>query len=309
VAPATKDLSSVDCAKAKPFLITAEQINGFLNGVRSSNSIIVMSYGRTIFRPYARLPDGFGRQMSKFQVTNENNSCSYYFDVSQGQGLKIVVDPKNLIVLSCTPVGDKDAVNAVERPVSISDDEALGLVINYQNYHTNIYYRGSGNYDAGRSLFGKRTHLFWLFMKGLSPATPSCVLLLEGASGKLMEKDLQSLTEVCLAEFPQVDDPNVHKLIMRTFLHLYDPKQVIIATVEDIPLYQKQRLKPGAETEVCPMLAESIPPASFAYTICTYTQVGGIVRRYRFLFKEKKTLQVPKYIEIGRDIGDAMHRV
>jgi hypothetical protein len=310
VAPALQRLPDVDCAKVKPLFITAEQMNRFLGEVRGSNTALVLSYGETILRPYAKLSEGVVQQITEFQVAETSNSRAYFFRDSQGHGLNIVLEPTNMIVLSCTRVGNEGTGLLSSNSVPINDEEALGLVVNYLNYHADTYC-GAGSYIARRSVFGKQTRFFSLVLKNTEPALSSCEFVQEGSYGRVSLKDLRIVTEICLAEFPQSDDPNVHKMIMNAFLmlcdHVDDEAQLIIARVQDIPVYRNRKLTPESEAKVCPMLAEALPDGSVAYTLCTYRQFGGTVRRYRFVFKDKKILQVPDCVELGRDIGLYYH--
>ena len=310
VASELKWLPATDLSMVKPFFIKMDEINAFVKEARSSsNPSNLISRGQAIFRPYAQLPKGFDERISDFRVGGVSNCATYCFRPSSNEEIRILVDMTNTLVLSCLP---EDSSDAFVLHVSRHNDEMLGLLLNFLDHKAAP--RAAVGYNLYPRAFGKKTFVFSLCFEALHPQTFShhCVMLAD--SGYIEEMNAQSITRICLAEFPQSDDPNVHKVIMKAFLVLEDrdlayPSESVVSSVRDIPVYQKQKLAPEAEAQIRPMLTEITPSNSVIYTFCTYKQLGGTVRKYRFEFKDRKVLRVPTVVELGKNIGAAAYEM
>jgi hypothetical protein len=277
-----------------------------------------MSYGHSVFHECGRLPDDYKALLSDYLVKEYTTPYGQYkrgiyrFDASQGHVLAVVIDSDRGMVdtksSSCRSGGPEVKIT----PKAISDTEALGLMLNYVESHKTEYLRPQ-DYIFSTATFGKRTRFLYLTTKDrFHPYTYEFIM--DNTYGGIYKKDLRPIMWTCRHEFPKSDAPLLHKNIIETFLRLHRKEQRIISSTADIPGYEQAKLDPDLENTVRPMYS-FVTRRGYAkvdtliYIVYTYEQNNGIVRRYRFPFKNKEVLLVtPTCVRIASGIGEAYYQ-
>jgi hypothetical protein len=301
-----------------PYQITSEQIRTFLDKVKKKETSAT-PYGRTIFREYGRLPTGYRDLLSEFFVreyvtwNRQNKRGVYRIDASQRYAVHLGIDLGQDIVTDASYEGRASGPKLDLTPEAISDINALQLMRNYIEFHDTEYLQPE-DYFISTARFGKRTRFLYLTTK--DPYHPyTYEFIMDNAYGGIYKKDLKTIKWTCEREFPQSDDPLLHKIVIETFLRLHNSDQRIISSTADIPIYSKYKLDPDLEKTVRPMFSfvrrrGYATEDTLIYVVYTYQQNSGLVRRYRFPFKNKEVLfETPTCVVIARHIGDARYRL
>jgi hypothetical protein len=309
----------VDGKDIAPYQITSEQIRTFLDKVKKREEASATPYGRTIFRIYGRLPNGYRELLSEFFVreyvtwNRQSKRGVYHIEASRRYAINLGIDLDHDIVTGAGYVGDVSGPKLDITPEAISDTNALQLMRNYVEFH-NTKYLQLEDYFISTARFGKRTRFLYLTTKDTHhPYTVEFIM--DNAYGGIREKDLKTITWTCRREFPKSEDPLLHKILIETFLRLDNKDQRIISSTADIPKYSTYKLDPDLENTVRPMFS-FVRRRGYAkvdtliYVVYTYEQDNGIVRRYRFPFKNKEVLfETPTCVVIARHIGGAYYRL
>ena len=278
-----------------------------------------MACGHTVLREYGRLPEDYRNLLSQFFVrefvtwNGESKNAVYHFDASQGHALSLVIYSNRGIVKLSATVGSSFVSKQYVMPEAVSDTNALQLMRNYVEFHSTKYQQPE-DYDIGTAEFGKLTRFLYLTTK--DPYHPYTLeFIMNNRDGGIYEKNLETITWTCRREFPHSKDPVLHKILIETFLRLDNEDQQIISSTADIPFYIKNKLDPDLEKTVRPMFSfvrrrGYAKVDTLVYIVYTYRQNSGIVRRYRFPFKNKEVLfETPTCAVIGQDIGDARYQM
>jgi hypothetical protein len=301
-----------------PYQITSEQIKEFLNEVKDGNTASIMSLGHSVFRIHGKLPDDYKALLSDhfarefaMEIGGIERGLVYQIDVSQGYVLHLLTDADRGVVHSMGTSYSSGGPDVKITPKPISDTEALGLLRNYVKTHK-AEYLPVQDYIFGTARFGKRTR--FLYLKTFELSHPDIhEFIMDNVYGGISKKDLKSIGWTCRREFPKSDDPLLHKTIIETFLRLHDEDQRIISGTEDIPGYDKAKLDLDLENTVWPMFSfvsrrRHAKVDTLVYVAYTYQRNNGIVRRYRFPFKNKEYLfETPTYVRLAQHIGEAYY--
>jgi hypothetical protein len=319
VIPQFDPQTQVDGKDIAPYQISSEQIRTFLDNLKHQEAALSISYGLTIFREYGRLPEDYNNLLSDYfdrevvGFDRPEKSVVYCIGALQGDTLHLIINSNRGIVKETSTMGRSNASKRHIPPEDISDVNALQLMRNYVEFH-NTKYTQPEDYFLGTAQFGKRSRFLYLtYINTFHPFTHEFIM--DNAYGGIYKKDLRSLTWTCGREFPKSKDPLLHKIIIETFLHLHNKDQKIISSTADIPKYIKYKLDPDVENTVRPMFSfvrrrGYAKEDTLIYVVYTYEQDNGIVRRYRFPFKNKEVLSTtPTCVVIGQHIGDAYYRL
>lgn len=308
----------VDGNDIVPYQITCEQISIFLDKIKKQETASAMAYGHTVFREYARLPNGYRTLLSDFFVreyvtwNRQNKRGVYRIDASQGYALYLVTDSDRGMVRDSTTGARASGPKLDITPEAIGNTDALQLMHNYVESHNTEYLRPQ-DYFISTAPFGKRTRFLYLTTKD-SHMPSTFEFIMDNAYGGIHKKDLETITWACRREFPKSDDPLLHKTVIDTFLRLHNRHQRIISSTSDIPEYNKSKLDPDLEKTIRPVFSfvrrhRDSWKDTLVYVVYTYEQDNGIVRRYRFPLKNKELLETPTCVEIARHIGNAYYRL
>ncbi|MGB2806810.1 MAG: hypothetical protein WBC22_03655 [Sedimentisphaerales bacterium] len=318
VVPQFGPSTQVDGKDIAPYQLSSEQIRAFLDKIKNREAASAVAYGHTVFREHGRLPEDYRNLLSDYFVrefvtwNRQNKNGVYLFDASQGHALHLVTDSNRGILKESTTTGRSYPSKRHILPEVISDTNALQLMRNYIEFH-NTKYQLPEDYFISTAEFGKWTRFLYLTTK--DPYHPYTLeFIMYNRDGGIYEKDLRTITWTCRREFPNSKDPLLHKIIIETFLRLHDKDQRIISGTENIPGYDKAKLDLDLEKTVRPMFSfvkrRGYGKEKLIYVVYTYEQDGGIVRRYRFPFKNKEVLdETPTCVVIGQDIGEAYYRL
>lgn len=320
VVPQFGPITRANGSDVDPYQILSERIKEFLNEVKDGNTASIMSLGHSVFRIHGKLPDDykgllsdhFAREIA-MEIGGIERGLFYKIDVSQGYVLHLLTDADRGIVHSKGTSYSSGGPDVKITPKPISDTEALGLLRNYVETHKAEYLRPQ-DYIFSTATFGKRNR--FLYLKTFELSHPDIhEFIMDNVYGGIRKKDLKSIWSTCRREFPKSDDPLLHKTIIETFLRLHRKEQRIISSTADIPGYEKAKLDPDLENTVRPMYS-FVSRRGYAkvntliYVIYTYQQENGIVRRYRFPFKNKEYLfETPTCLRIALGIGEAYYPI
>jgi hypothetical protein len=283
------------------FVIPRGQIETFLDKVDKKQTAEAVAFGRTIFRQYARLPEGYEDLLASAVRRSRTRTSSYHFNMRQGYRLIVFVDPTRRMVTSCYPTYNITGPKLPIAPQELSPEQTLQLMRNYIEFHDTKHLSIERYCIATRS-YGTRSRFIYLTIEGMQPVIPR-VFLMDSVYGSIHEADLESLTWLCQREFPEPKTETERRSMLETFLRLHHPEQRIISALTDIPGYAKRKLDSDLASTIRPMFLFEEKDKEVVFIVFTYAKLGGIVRRYRFPFK--KRLRLPTCIVLGSDIGDA----
>jgi len=289
--------NGVDIAQ---FVISRGQIETFLDKVDKKQTAEAVAFGRTIFLQDARLQQGDEDLLAPFLSTRTSRH-HYRFDMPHGYYLGVFVHPARRIVMTCVSVGNTTSPKLSIAPQELSPEQTLQLMRNYIELH-DTKYLSIEHYSITTRSYGTRSRFIYLTHKGIEPAIPR-VFLMDSVYGGIHEKDLKSLTWLCQREFPEPKTETEKRSMLETFLRLHHPRQRIISSLTDIPGHAKRKLDSDLASTIRPMFLFEEKDEEVVFIVFTYEQIGGIVRRYRFPFKNR--LRLPTCIVLGSDIGDA----
>ena len=120
-----------------------------------------------------------------------------------------------------------------------------------------------------------------------------------GPTGKVYELTLEGLNSFFVREYPPSPTEENRRRLMADFVSLHSGGSIINGT-PSIPGYDKSPLDPD--------IAEAVrAPFSFGNVsvVYAYTQMRGLLHRYRFRFANGGVLGGVECAELGRDVGDA----
>ena len=122
--------------------------------------------------------------------------------------------------------------------------------------------------------------------------------------GRVKTLTMDSMNVVFLNEYSSSPQEKDRKQLIDDFTKLHSGEHIIIINkTSDIPGYDKAPLDPD--------IADAVrAPFSFdklTTVVYTYQQIGGIVRRYRFAFKNGITFRNSECAVVGRRIGEAQY--
>ena len=189
----------------------------------------------------------------------------------------------------------------------------------FKNYlHANNL--DAGNYRISMFQFGNKTRFFYTWTKRLQPVTPDTYKM--SADGSISHKDYPGdlLMEALNVEFSSVSSNSVGRFIeisiqidTDNFVPPFKGQTKIISATKEIPGYEKQPLDEDLAQTVRPIHSYKNRKGETVFIAYAYTRVGGVVRRYRFVFEnldnpERRALL--SWVEcsvLARDIGDALY--
>jgi len=168
------------------------------------------------------------------------------------------------------------------------------------------YLRSKGlspaDYAFNFKAFGKSTWIVSCYATGIKPSLPWRHVM--NSRGEVHELTIDSLNGVFLNEYSALPEEKGRAGLIREFVKLHAGEDVfIINSAADIPGYEKAPLDPDVAGAVR-------APFSFNNLITvvyTYQQIGGIVRRYRFQFKNGVNFGRVEVVVVGRAIGEARY--
>jgi hypothetical protein len=149
--------------------------------------------------------------------------------------------------------------------------------------------------------FGNSTWVVDCYNKYRQPSIPWRHVM--DSRGDIKELNMDSLNVVFLNEFPLPLEEKDRQLLIKDFINLHAGERVsIINKVSDIPGIKKAPV----DLDIAEAIRAPFSFGNLTTVVYTYQQISGIVRRYRFQFKDKKFKHVDCSV-LGKGIGNAQY--
>jgi hypothetical protein len=297
--------TEVDGKDIKPLVLTNEQISLFIKTLEKKDRKAILVEGKTLFRPYAALSEGYNEIMKKFISNSRPTFVQYSFPVGDAEKLRITVDNMAHKITHVTQAIESRDVEEIINGKPFEDKEALQVMYNYLELNKKKYIDPK-LVTIKTGMFGKRARIFYATIKDESPSA-EYMFIMDNDTGFIGEGNLSGLVRLCNVTYPPSTNPADHKKIIYTIISLTPISPKIISSIRDIPEYEKSKIDPDLESAVRQLYSWEDKVGRLVYVVYTYQEIGGIVSRYRFRFDKDGKFSEWTSVELCHGIGDAKY--
>lgn len=287
----------VDGQDIAPFLVSEKSLSQFVETVRGEDFNAILECGKKLFRYYAKLHGSFKAQLADYKTDEKRGRIRYVFYKREANLIRLDLDSKSAMVSEFWSV-DKH-VHGV-RVAPIDDATALSLFANYLERSA----ARVANYKISLALFGENTRVFSVWEKAFSNPAPS-VYIMDGL-GKIRVASLESWKLAHQDEYPSSGKKDVHQKLTRSFVGLHGRGR-IVSRLDDIPGIRKRPLDKDLQPVIRSLWSQTDEKGNLFYVTYTYSQIGGVLRRYKFTFDKGTRFRDVNCIVLGRGVGDARY--